>query len=400
MLTVSASNGRRQCCTFAVMSSPVNSHAFTAALFEPLALPVSDNATVWQLLMPAGKFTLRDGRGPHISGDAAGMQGVIARSIAFAAGTELMIDYDHQSVFGAIPGVGGRAEAAGWIKELQARADGIYGRIEWTEAAAAKIKAKEYRYISPYYFADDAGHVTRIGNAALVNMPAIGIEAIAASALKSQQESSTMKTIALALGLAESASAETILAAINANQGKIAVAAGLKVDAKLDDVVAAVGVLVADRGRVAVAAGLQADAKPDDVITAVTASVGGAGDMVPKASFDKLSVDFNDLKKSLTSKGAEEAVAAAIDAGKVSPASKAWAMKRATADLADFNEFVANAPVLLGTQLGDKAVTAAAEQDPNAIAASATKYQAEQQAAGRVMSYAEAVTAVVAAGKK
>ncbi len=51
--------------------------------------------------------------------------------------------------FSAVPGVGGTAPAAGWIKRLEARPDGIWAAVAWTEAAQARIRAGEYRYITP-----------------------------------------------------------------------------------------------------------------------------------------------------------------------------------------------------------------------------------------------------------
>lgn len=39
--------------------------------------------------------------------------------------------------------------AAGWIKELQSRPDGIWGRVLWTALLREMIAAKEYRFLSP-----------------------------------------------------------------------------------------------------------------------------------------------------------------------------------------------------------------------------------------------------------
>jgi hypothetical protein len=134
-------------------------------------------------IMPSGTFKARDGRGPFTTGDRTQMQRIVDASIAYAGGTELMVDYDHQSVFGAVPGVGGRAPAAGWIKELQARDDGIYGRVAWTAAATDAIKAGSYRYLSPYFMTNkQTGDVKRILNVALLNRPAFDLPAVAASA--------------------------------------------------------------------------------------------------------------------------------------------------------------------------------------------------------------------------
>lgn len=101
-------------------------------------------------------------------------------------------------------GVGGTAKAAGRVKELQVRDDGIYGRVAWTAAASASIKAEEYRYLSPVIPHRKAdGRVLMILSAALTNTPALDLEAAAASAVFSHlsEEGTEMEKILTALGL-------------------------------------------------------------------------------------------------------------------------------------------------------------------------------------------------------
>jgi hypothetical protein len=62
--------------------------------------------------------------------------------------TDLDIDYDHKMASG---------EAAGWIQAAEARQDGLFVLVEWTKAAALKIKDKAYRYFSPE-FTDEWEH--------------------------------------------------------------------------------------------------------------------------------------------------------------------------------------------------------------------------------------------------
>lgn len=106
-------------------------------------IPASESLGKWTKLAPAGQFSARDGRGPFDAGDLASMQAIVDRTRRYHGTTDMMVDYDHQSLFGAKDGVGGRAPAAGWVRELEARSDGIYGRIEWTAAARAAITAGE-----------------------------------------------------------------------------------------------------------------------------------------------------------------------------------------------------------------------------------------------------------------
>ena len=57
-------------------------------------------------------------------------------------GQDLDIDYDHKSR---------SDEAAGWVKNAEARGDGLWIFVEWTKSAAQKIKEKAYRYFSPEF---------------------------------------------------------------------------------------------------------------------------------------------------------------------------------------------------------------------------------------------------------
>lgn len=61
---------------------------------------------------------------------------------------DLDIDYDHKAQNG---------EAAGWVRQADARPDGLWLLVEWTKAAAQKIKEKAYRYFSPE-FVDEWTH--------------------------------------------------------------------------------------------------------------------------------------------------------------------------------------------------------------------------------------------------
>ncbi len=57
-------------------------------------------------------------------------------------GTELDIDYDHKSH---------GPEAAGWVKQAEARSDGLWIFVEWTKNAYQKIKEKAFKYFSPEF---------------------------------------------------------------------------------------------------------------------------------------------------------------------------------------------------------------------------------------------------------
>lgn len=63
-------------------------------------------------------------------------------------GKQLDIDYDHKRR---------RDDAAGWVQATEARPDGVWYQVEWTDEAAKKIRAKEYKYFSAE-FSDEWTH--------------------------------------------------------------------------------------------------------------------------------------------------------------------------------------------------------------------------------------------------
>lgn len=100
---------------------------------------------------------------------------------AFAAhGTDVPVDYEHQTLGGKYASPTGQAPAAGWIRWLTVRrpdesdAPGLYAGVEWTEPAAAQIASRQYRYLSPVAIVRKSdGRMAALHSAALTNKPAI-----------------------------------------------------------------------------------------------------------------------------------------------------------------------------------------------------------------------------------
>lgn len=240
----------------------MNRHALATAL-SAIASAASDGD--WMLVFPAGSTKARDGRGPFTAGGKAEIEALIERTAAYHSGVDIMVDYDHQG-HAVAEGLGVNAKAAGWIKELQARPDGLWARVEWTEAARAAIKAGEYRYLSPLFTADDKNRVDVLLNVALVNMPAFDLAAHAAST-KGEVQVDFLKKAAKALGLEESASEEAVLAKIAANAKPEAIAA-----AALKPVALAAG-LAETATAEQIAAAFKARGDSDAVVTALKAEL-------------------------------------------------------------------------------------------------------------------------------
>ncbi|MDB5432419.1 MAG: hypothetical protein JWP35_3535 [Caulobacter sp.] len=284
----------------------------------------------WVQLVPMGKFQARDTRAPWELRDRSHADQVVASTMAWAAGQDLVIDYDHQSE-AALKLQGAVAPAAGWMKQLEVRDDGIWARVDWTSPATAKLAALEYRYISPVFLFDPkTGAVETILRAGLTNNPALSdLAAVAAQDLVDQEDQDDMlKKIAAALGLADTATEAEVLAvcgtlaATQASIKTIAQAAGL------DDKADATAICAA-------------------VKTAVEAGTPDPSKYAPLSVVAELQAQVTTLTTTNAVDKATLAVDEATAAGKVTPGNRAWALDHATKDLASFNKFVANAPVVL-----------------------------------------------------
>lgn len=106
------------------------------------------------------------------------------------------------------------APAAGWIKQLESRGDGLWGLIEWTAKASAHLAAKEYRYLSPVFNFTPSGEVTRVLRAALTNNPALELTALASAQGAELQSQDPLVELRSLLELANNADMASIVQAV------------------------------------------------------------------------------------------------------------------------------------------------------------------------------------------
>lgn len=164
--------------------------ADNVALCAAIAVqPGSDQgAPEWVHLLPAGEIRTVDGRGPYL---VKSLQS-IAQSLK--PGEKLPIDENH--AIDRAGSLGQPSPARGWIVELQARDDGLWGKVEWTEEGKALVEGQAYRGISPAILHDASKNVTAVLRASLVNNPNLkGL-----TALHSEEETA-MDYKAMLLGL-------------------------------------------------------------------------------------------------------------------------------------------------------------------------------------------------------
>lgn len=133
-------------------------------------------------------------------------------------GTDLPIDFEHQTLGGVYASPTGQAPAAGWIKNLLAESGvGLIAEIEWTDQARGMLAAKQYRYLSPVaIIRKNDRKLVAIHSAALTNKPAIvGMKPIVNRAGLADQstELEPLAVLRSELDLSIDAAAEEVLVA-------------------------------------------------------------------------------------------------------------------------------------------------------------------------------------------
>ncbi|WP_311272377.1 MULTISPECIES: phage protease [unclassified Rhizobium] len=168
----------------------------------------------WIKVAPRGRFTARDGRSFEIDPE-------LLVSRFKTDGVDLPIDIDHATVKKAM--FGDSAPAVGWINQLDARADGLYGKAEWLDEGVRVLTARTHRYISPTLKTDDSGKATWLHSAALVAAPAASMPAVASANLTAttKTETNMLKALAVALGLSEDASEASCLSALSTLKSRV-----------------------------------------------------------------------------------------------------------------------------------------------------------------------------------
>lgn len=279
-------------------------------------------------LIPAGRFKSADGSGrPAGIPDGWLMTAALANRLIVAAAlraNDYVIDYDHQTLYAEKNGQ--PAPAAGWFKSMEWRdGDGLYATgVRWTAAAAARIHAGEYRYISPMFLYAADGSVIALLPTALTNNPGLdGLTDFYTAALSAYfpQEESPMKELLKALGLPETATEAEALAALSALRS-------------------------AHTGELAALS-----AKAPDPAQYVSVAVLSA----TQSELATTRAELVALKSTQHAAEVDKVVAAALTAGKLTPATEAWARELGQANLAALNTFITAAPVVVApgkTQTG------------------------------------------------
>lgn len=151
-------------------SSFVTASRAARAAWVTLALqhvPVDGSLPTEFRIFTAGKVVTEKGT---FTFDAASAKALMSEYRTH--GNEIMIDYDHASLSATDardPAMAGKA--AGWCA-LELRGGELWAvNVRWSDPAAAALRAKEWRYMSPA-FSVEKNKITSLLNVALTNIPA------------------------------------------------------------------------------------------------------------------------------------------------------------------------------------------------------------------------------------
>lgn len=299
------------------------------ALIAALSVSLTAGAAPSEIrLLPAGRFAATDGSGrpEDIAAgwllDEAAAAAVIARMASRVS--DIVIDYDHQTLYKEANGQ--PAPAAGWFKQVEWRpGDGLYATdVRWTARAAAQIAAQEFKYFSPVFSYAPDGRVLALGPSALTNDPGLdGLTDLSRAAMSAyfSEELAPMKDLLKALGLPETATEAEALAALSA--------------LKANHTAALTSAAVPDSAKYA----------PIATLSAVQGELATANAKLAALSAAHAAAEV------------EAVVTEALTAGKLTPATKDWAVGLGKSDLAALKAFIAAAPVVVkpgDTQSGGK----------------------------------------------
>lgn len=279
--------------------------AFGARCANSISLPLLlDGADAppsppeWVMLVPAGSFSGRDGRGPYILDSAAVLSSFEQNTI------DLPIDYEHQTL--SATDKAGPVPAAGWIKGLDVRDGALWGRVEWTPKAASLIQAREYRFLSPVFRHDKTGRILALEGAGLTHYPNLDLEPVAHQKGEPMNEE-LLERLRYMLNLPTLATSEEIVAELEKLIQRLTAAEAQAAQAR----------------------------QPDP------------SEWVPMAQHKEVADRLAQLQAHVAKEKADAAVQAAMRAGKLAPAMQDWAMSYATKDPEGFAAWAEKAPAIL-----------------------------------------------------
>ena len=257
-------------------------------------------------------------------------------------GIDLVFDYEHQTMTGE------KAPAAGWIKELEARADGLWGRVEWTDEARGYLEKREYRYHSPTFMVREQDQrAYELLGVSLTNFPATKHQQALVNKQNGGLKMEFLVMVCAMLGLAAGTDPEAALAAIKSLKA-VADEARQALSLSADDGPEKIGEAVqALKGRAENAPpasvqvlsflGLKEGANEAEVLAGLQSLKAGP-------DLAALQAEVTALKDGQRTRDVDDLTARALKEGKIAAAQVDWFRGYAKSDLKGATEYVAKAP--------------------------------------------------------
>jgi phage I-like protein len=289
----------------------------------------------WIRVLPRGAVELSDHREPFVVDEVS----LMSMAAEFRSrGVDLVIDYEHQSLQGE------RAPAAGWIKELEARGDGLWARVDWTQQARDYLEKKEYRYFSPVLRLDpETRRPIALMHMGLTNVPAI--KHLPPLVARWGGEAAPPETV-----WPEGPGVRALAAKMDSAKEKAKMVEQLKrlmgLEPEVEEV-AVCGKAMEAFQELAATLDLPGEVSVAQLKGAVEALKAGASRLL------KAEEALQALQGRLASETADRLVEEALKAGKVSPAQHGWALEYCRRDPEGFRTYTDRAPKLvpLGEEL-------------------------------------------------
>jgi phage I-like protein len=181
---------------------------------------VAGQTEIWCQLCPFGEFPVRVSLPDGSTKEIVQICDIAAFNKLLSTFTpEKLIDFEHRS---DSPAIDSDTTASGWIQELKIDPEnGLMCLNKLTDLGAADLANRRRRFLSPVWLLDADGRPCELRKAALTNTPNIRAmrpvlnksPAEAAGQPKERNPAMDITTIALALGLPETATAEEVTAA-------------------------------------------------------------------------------------------------------------------------------------------------------------------------------------------
>lgn len=287
---------------------------------------------------------------------------------------DTVVDYEHQSLSQ------NEAPAAGWITALQAVPEGIVATVNWCKRAIEYFEAREYRYHSPVLLMDADANITSLHSVALTNHPALhGMAPLVATDTTDANKETKMpkdQTIEPSVGTpttTEALSDATVLPVEPVVEPQVIEPVQTLTDGPAQatpTIVAPVADPALDAlTQIAKTAGVTlavlTDATVDVGATAVAVELALTDALNSKATLTTLLTEFScsdvaalrvhinglvpaqelaDTKATLAARDARDAVALALNDGKLMAAQQGWATEYALRDPKGFKAFTDGAP--------------------------------------------------------